>query len=124
MNIEELREYCLSLKEATEYMPFEDEYLIFKIFDKWFAIIPLNDPVLKITVKCDSTKAIDLRERYNSVEPAWHFNKKFWNSITLNSDMNDETVKHWIRHSIKEVLKKLPKRVQLEYLENNPLSPE
>ncbi|NDW12643.1 MmcQ/YjbR family DNA-binding protein [Bacteroides sp. 214] len=124
MNIEELRDYCLSLKEAVEYMPFEDEYLIFKIFDKWFAIIPLNDPVLKITVKCDPSEAIDLRERYHSVEPAWHFNKKFWNSITLNGDMNDETVKHWIRHSIKEVLKKLPKRIQSEYLENNPLSLE
>ena len=100
-------------------MPFEDEYLIFKVLEKWFAVIPLNDPVLKITVKCDPTEAIDLRERYNSVEPAWHFNKKFWNSITLNSDMSDETVKYWIRQSIKEVVKKLPKRTQSEYWENN-----
>lgn len=121
MNIEELREYCLSLKGTTEYMPFEDEYLIFRVFDKWFAVIRLDDPVLKITVKCDPSEAIDLRESYASVEAAWHFNKKFWNSITLNRDMNDETVKFWIRHSVKEVLKKLPKKTQAEYLEDYSL---
>ncbi len=118
MNIEELRKYCLSLKDATEDMPFEDEYLIFRIFDKWFAVIPLNDPELKISAKCDPAKAVDLRERYHSVEAAWHFNKKYWNSITLNSDMDDETVKYWIRHSIEEVVKKLPKKTQTEYWEN------
>ena len=50
MNIEELREYCLSIKNAAEYMPFEDEYLIFKVFEKWFAVIPLNDYELNISV--------------------------------------------------------------------------
>ncbi len=115
MNIEELREYCLSLKNATEDMPFEDEYLMFRVFNKWFAVIPLNDPELNISVKCDPEQAVDLRERYHCVEAAWHFNKKYWNSITLNSDMDDETVKQWIRHSVEEVVKKLPKKVQLEY---------
>ncbi len=118
MNIEELRKYCLSLKEATEDMPFEDEYLIFRVFGKWFAVIPLNDPELKISVKCDPTKAVDLRERYASVEAAWHFNKKYWNSIILNGDMDDETVKLWIRHSVEEVVKKLPKKTQAEYWED------
>lgn len=118
MNIEELREYCLSLKGVTEDMPFKDEYLIFRVLDEWFAVIPLNDLELKISVKCDPAKAIDLRERYNSVQPAWHFNKKFWNSILLNGDMNDETVKYWIQHSIEEVVKKLPKKLQMEYWES------
>ncbi|SFD38654.1 MmcQ/YjbR family DNA-binding protein [Flavobacterium phragmitis] len=117
MNIEELREYCLSIKDATEYMPFKDEYLIFRIFDKWFAVNPLNDPELKISVKCDPEKAIDLRDNYNCVKPAWHFNKKFWNSIVLNWDMNDETLKFWIKHSVEEVVKKLPKKIQKEYWE-------
>ncbi len=117
MNIEELREYCLSLKGVTEDMPFKDEYLMFRVLGKWFTVIPLNDPELKISVKCDPAKAIDLREHYTSVEAAWHFNKKYWNSITLNGDMDDETVKYWIRHSLEEVVKKLPKKIQLEYQE-------
>jgi predicted DNA-binding protein (MmcQ/YjbR family) len=117
MNIEELREYCLSIKDATEYMPFEDEYLIFRVFDKWFAVIPLFDPELKISVKCDPVQAIELRERYHCVYPAWHFNKKYWNSISLNCDMDDETVKYWIRHSVENVVKKLPKKKQSAYWE-------
>ena len=115
MNIEELRDYCLSLPMATEYMPFEDNYLIFRIYNKWFAVIPLNDVDLKISVKCDPEKAIELRDSYHSVSPARHFNKKYWNSILLNTDMNDETVKQCIRDSVDEVLKKLSKKLREEY---------
>lgn len=118
MNIEELREYCLSLKNVTEDMPFKDEYLMFRVFDKWFVVIPLQDIELKISVKCDPARAIELREKYACVQAAWHFNKKYWNNITLNSGMDDETVKYWIRHSVEEVVKKLPKRLQLEYWGN------
>jgi predicted DNA-binding protein (MmcQ/YjbR family) len=118
MNIEELREYCLSLKDATEDMPFEDELLIFRVFNKWFAVIPLNYTDLNISVKCDPAKAVELRERYDCVYPAWHFNKKYWNNIILNSDMDDETVKYWIRHSVEEVVKKLPKKNRLAYWGN------
>lgn len=118
MNIDQLREFCLSIQGATEDMPFEDPYLVFRVMGKWFAVVPLQDPELKINLKCDPDRAIDLRDRYQSVQPAWHFNKKYWNAILLNQDMNDETVKQWIRHSVEEVIKKLPKKVQAEYREN------
>jgi len=122
MNIEELREYCLSLKGATEDMPFEDQYLMFRIFGKWFAVIPMTVPELKVFVKCDPDKAIELREQYHSVEAAWHFNKKYWNCIALNGDIDDETVKFWIRHSIEEVVKKLPRKLQAEYRDDQTLN--
>ena len=112
MNIEELREYCLSIKNATEDMPFEDEILVFKVLGKWFAVISLDEPELKISVKCDAAQAIELREQYSCVEAAWHFNKKYWNTIILNREMNDETVKQWIRHSVEEVVKKMPKKMR------------
>jgi len=41
--------------------------------------------------------------------------KKYWNSITINREMDDNTVKYWIRHSVEEVIKKLPKKIQSEY---------
>ncbi len=118
MNIEELHEYCLSIKKATEDMPFEDAHLVFRVLNKWFAVTDLDEPELKIALKCDPNKAVELREQYRCVEPAWHFNKKYWNTITLNQDMNDETVKFWIQHSVEEVIKKLPKKIRNEYLEN------
>jgi len=115
MNIEELREYCLSLKEITESFPFDDVSLVFKVLNKMFALIPIDAPELCIALKCDPEKALELREEYACVEPAYHFNKKYWNMIYLNRQMNNETVKFWIRHSIDEVVKKLPKQVQHEY---------
>ena len=118
MNIEELREYCLSIKDATETLYFDNEYLIFRVFDKWFAVIRLDDAELNVSIKCDSFKAIELRERYKCVTAAWHFNKKYWNNIILNRDMDDETVKYWIRHSAEEVVKKLPEKTQTAYWEN------
>lgn len=118
MNIEELRAYCLSIKATTEDMPFKDEYLMFRVQGKWFAVIPFHSADLKVFLKCDPDKAIELREEYNCVEAAWHFNKKYWNCVTLNQDMNDETVKYWIRHSVEEVVKKLPKKSQTEYWES------
>ena len=118
MNIEELHEYCLSIKGATDCFPFDDVSLVMKVMGKMFAFIPLDNPVLQITLKCDPEQAIELRERYACVEPAWHFNKKYWNTIYPNREMTDEEVKSWIRHSVDEVIKKLPKQLQTEYYNN------
>jgi predicted DNA-binding protein (MmcQ/YjbR family) len=115
MNIEELHEYCLSIKGANESFPFDDVSLVLKVMDRMFALIPLDNPELSIALKCDPEKAIELREQYTSVEPAYHFNKKYWNTIYANGDMSDEEIKFWIRHSVDEVIKKLPKKMQNEY---------
>ncbi len=96
-------------------MPFGDDLLIFRVYEKWFAVVPLDEPELKISVKCDPAEAIELRERYRCVDAAWHFNKKYWNTIRVNGDMDDETVRHWIRHSVDEVVRKLPKKIRQEY---------
>ncbi|GHT50254.1 hypothetical protein FACS189440_17340 [Bacteroidia bacterium] len=118
MNIEELHEYCMSLKGTTESFPFDEVSLVLKVENKMFALIPLDNPDLQIALKCDPEKAIELRESYSCVEPAWHFHKKYWNTIYLNRDMNEEEVIFWIRHSIDEVIKKLPKRIRDEYYQN------
>ncbi|MDR0798758.1 MAG: MmcQ/YjbR family DNA-binding protein [Dysgonamonadaceae bacterium] len=115
MNIEDLHDYCLSLKDCTESFPFNEVSLVLKVAGKIFAMIPLDEPELQISLKCDPEKAIELREQYSCVQPAYHCNKKYWNTIYLNRDLNDEQVKFWIRHSIDEVMKKLPKKIRDEY---------
>lgn len=115
MNTESLHEYCMSLKGAESCFPFDDVSLVLKVEGKMFALIPLDEPELQITLKCDPEKAIELREHYDCVTGAFHFNKKYWNSIYLNRGMSDDEVKSWIRHSIDEVMKKLPKKVRDEY---------
>lgn len=118
MNIEELHEYCASLPETTSTFPFDEVSLVMKVCGKMFVLIPLDNPELQVSLKCDPEKAIELREKYSCVEGAFHFNKKYWNTIYLNRDMEDEEVKYWIRHSVDEVVKKLPKQVREAYYQN------
>jgi predicted DNA-binding protein (MmcQ/YjbR family) len=110
MNIEEVREFCLLLKNTTESFPFDDESLVFKVENKMYLLISLYAEEPYIAVKCNPNLAEELRERYNAVEPAYHFNKKYWNGIYLERDMPGNEIKHWIRHSYDEVISKLPKK--------------
>ncbi len=115
MNIEEARAYCISLKNTTESFPFGDDSLVFKVENKMFALLALEAEEPYIAVKCNPDLAIELREKYNAVEGAYHFNKKYWNGIYLERDMKDIEIKQWILHSYKEVLSKLPKAIREKY---------
>ena len=98
MNIESLREYCIAKTGATESFPFGENTLVFKAAGKIFALINL-DGDLSINLKCDPGYAIDLRERYPSVTPGYHMNKKHWNTIILDGTIPDREVWSWIDHS-------------------------
>jgi len=114
MNIEELREYCLSLKGTTEHFPFDDVTLVMKVQDKMFALIPLDNPETQISLKCDPERAIALREEYSAIVPAWHFNKKHWNTVIIDHSISQEFLCELIRHSYDLVVAKLPKNLKEE----------
>jgi predicted DNA-binding protein (MmcQ/YjbR family) len=80
MNIEEVREYCLSFKNVTEQFPFDDVSLVFKVENKMFLLLPLDAEEPCLSVKCNRIGG-RLREHFQAVEPAYHFNKKYWNTI-------------------------------------------
>lgn len=115
MNVEAVREYCISLKGVTEHFPFDDVSLVFKVEGKMFALLSFTEIPPHLSVKCDPDIAILLRDRFAGVVPAWHFNKRHWNRVYIESDVEEELVKWCIRHSYGEVLKKLPKRIQQDY---------
>ena len=75
MNNEEIREYCLSKPGVTESLPFNDTALVFKVMDKMFALLDLSEDNRGISLKCDPEQALELREQYPDVTPAYHFNK-------------------------------------------------
>jgi len=102
MDIESLREYCISKKSATESFPFGEDTLVFKTNGKIFALVNL-DGDLSINLKCDPVFAIELRERYISVTPGYHMNKKHWNTVNLNGSVPDKEVFSWIDHSYERV---------------------
>lgn len=114
MNIEELREYCLSLKGTTEHFPFDEVTLVIKVQGKMFALIPLDNPETQIALKCDPERAIALREKYDAITPAYHFNKKHWNSARIDPSISHALLCELIQHSYDLVVSGLPKKLKEE----------
>lgn len=98
MNIEILREHCISKRNVTESFPFGDDTLVFKVAGKIFALVNLEGD-LTINLKCDPSLALELRERYAAVTPGYHMNKKHWNTIYIDGTVPDKEVLSWIDHS-------------------------
>lgn len=98
MNIEELREYCLSKPGAEESFPFGDDTLVFKKSGKIFALVNL-DGDLSINLKCDPARALELRERHPAVIPGYHMNKNHWNTVLIDGTVPDMEIKSWVDHS-------------------------
>ncbi len=118
MNVETAREYCLSKKATTECLPFDEYSLVIKVMGKMFALIDLESAG-KISLKCNPEYALELREHYAGIQGAYHFNKKHWNQVDFNSDVDDTLICRLIDHAYDEVLKKLTRKTRAEY-ENLP----
>jgi predicted DNA-binding protein (MmcQ/YjbR family) len=114
MNVEELRDYCLGLKGATEDFPFGEFNLVLKVQGKMFGLIPLDNPETQIVLKCDPERAIQLREEYEAITPAWHFNKKHWNSVRIDPSISRTLLCELINHSYELVVAGLPKKLREE----------
>lgn len=114
MNVETAREYCLAKKGSEESFPFDETNLVFKVMGKMFAMLPLDKPNM-IVLKCDAEYAQKLREKYEAVEPAWHFNKKYWNQVYFESDVDDDMMCGLIDHALDEVVKKFTRKMKEEY---------
>ena len=114
MNIEEIREYCLSKPGVTEGLPFNDTALVFKVMGKMFALLDLSEESRGITLKCDPELAVELREQHPEVTGAWHFNKHHWNGVDLRGNISFNQLKEWIDHSYDLVAESLPRKIQDE----------
>ena len=114
MNYEELRDYCLSLKGTTEHFPFDEITLVIKVQGKMFALLPLDNTETQISLKCDPEKAITLREEYAAIVPAWHFNKKHWNTVIVDPMISQKFMCELIKHSYDLVVAGLPKKLKEE----------
>ncbi|MEO6288982.1 MAG: MmcQ/YjbR family DNA-binding protein [Ginsengibacter sp.] len=106
MNIEELREYALSIENATESFPFGEDTLVFKVNNKIFLLASLSSETLQFNVKCDPDYAIELRDTYSCILPGYHMNKKHWNTIIVDGSLSVAQLKEFINGSYKLVSKK------------------
>ena len=98
MDVLSFRDYCLSLPLTEETTPFDETTLVYKIGGKMYACADM-EAFEWIAVKCDPDEAIALRERYEEVNPAFHFNKVHWNGIGTAGDLPDAFIREQIRHA-------------------------
>lgn len=104
MNIEEFREYCLSLPDVTEATPFEKftrgrfTILVFYVGGRMFCYFNIDD-FTSVTVKCAPEEVGELRARYAAVGEPYNGNRRYWISIRLNADIDDEQLRALVRRS-------------------------
>ena len=122
MNIEQVREYTLSLYGVTEDQPFGDDILTFRLEGKIFVCLwlgggnhDMKDSLPRIAIKLSPDRNIELREQFSAVKPAWHWNKKHWSDVYYEQ-MEDSLVEALIRESYHLIMAKLPKAIRQKYI--------
>ncbi len=88
----------------------------FKVMGKIFAYVRMEpaDGVLRAALKCNADRSIELRDEYAGVTET-EFKTPLWNAVALESDVFDDLIEELVRHSVDEVIKRLPKKKQEEY---------
>ena len=122
MNIEQVREYTLSLPGVTEDQAFGEDILNFRLEGKIFVCLwlgggkyDMKDGVSRIALKLPPDRNMELRDRYSSVTPAYHWNKKHWSDVYYEH-LDDTQVEEWIKESYQLVASKLPKAIRQKYI--------
>ena len=108
MNLELIREYCLSKKGVTEEYPFDEVSPVYKVMGKIFLIASIEHPP-SINIKAAPEDIVDMRERYESVIPGYHMNKTHWNTVYLDGTVPSKLILEWIDNSYTLIAAKLKK---------------
>lgn len=106
MNHKQVEQYILQMPNAVLDYPFGEGTAVYKTNDKIFAIIGEKSDPLRISLKCDPQLAVILREKYETVMPGYHLNKKHWNTVVLTGQLPWEEVQGLIIHSYNLVIGK------------------
>jgi len=109
-DLADFRVYCLAKPNVTEGTLFGADTLVFKVGGKMFALASLDEVPPRVNLKCDPERALDLRDRYEEVQPGYHMNKKHWNTVELGGGIPETELRSMIDHSYDLVVARLPKR--------------
>lgn len=99
MNHKQVEDYVLSMPNAALDYPFGEGVAVYKVNNKMFALIEEGSDPVRLSLKCDPKLAVLLREKYESVMPGYHLNKKHWNTLVLTGQLEWSEVQDLIRHS-------------------------
>lgn len=94
-----IEEYILSMPNAVLDYPFGKDVAVYKVNDKMFALIAEGSDPVRLSLKCDPQLSVLLREKYETVLPGYHLNKKHWNTIICSGQLGEDELQDLIRHS-------------------------
>lgn len=116
LEIESFRNYCLAKKAVTESFPFDEHTLVFKVAGKMFALVSLDTPDFRVSLKCDPEKAIQLREVYpENIKPGYHMSKVHWNTVVPLGKINAKMLQELTDHSYDLVVASLTKKIKIAF---------
>lgn len=101
----DLERHLLDFENTWLDFPFGEGTSVYKVGNKetgegkMFAIIQDGSDPLRVSLKCDPQLAETLREKYESIQPGYHLNKKHWNTVICTGQLSDEEVKDLARLS-------------------------
>ena len=107
MNHKEVETYILTMPNSVLDYPFGKDVAVYKTNGHMFALIQEGSNPVRLSLKCDPQLSKLLRERYESVMPGYHLNKKHWNTLILSGQLPWNEVQDLIRHSY-ELVAHLP----------------
>lgn len=103
-NRSEIITFCSRLKNVYEDYPFRDSnWTVMRHIEnkKIFACIFEREDKIWINIKCDTEWRDFWRNTYHSVIPAYHMNKKHWNSIIMDGSVPKQDIIRMIEESYK-----------------------
>lgn len=115
MNIEEVRDYCLSLPFATERCPFGPDTLAMEIGGRMFCLMTLDGEWNFFNIKVDPDYGVELCDRYSGIRPGYHMNKRHWVSVDFQGDVPDSVQEELLYRSYCRTAMGLPKKVQARF---------
>lgn len=99
MDHKTVEEYILSMPNAVLDYPFGEHVAVYKAGDKMFALIAEDKKPITLSLKADPGLSTVLREKYETVMPGYHLNKKHWNTIVMTGQLPWDEVQALIHHS-------------------------
>ena len=116
MNIEELRDYCISKPAVTESFPFDEATLVFKVAGKMFLLTDLVD-TFSMNIKNSPEKIIELKAQYPCILPGYHMNKTHWVTVIIDGTISDKQLIQWIDESYNLIVDGFSRKEKMLYAE-------
>lgn len=114
MDLADVCAHCLSLPQVEETTPFGPEVLVYKVAGKMFALAIPDEYPVRVNLKCDPDRSLELRDKHEGIIPGYHMNKRHWNTLILDGSLPSKLVGELIEHSYQLVIASLPARTRKE----------